>query len=125
MRGYYSIENTFADPDYSVARFAALQFKHNTNNDTLSKQISNYEISCYPNPFNPTTTITYSIQEPGLVNIKVFDLTGQEVADLVNEEKEAGNYSIKFDASGLPSGIYIYKIDTGNFTQSRKMLLMK
>ncbi|MFZ2325233.1 MAG: T9SS type A sorting domain-containing protein, partial [Ignavibacteriaceae bacterium] len=124
-RGYYSIENTFADPDYSIARFGTTLEKSNANNDTLSTKTSNYEIYCYPNPFNPTTTITYSIKEPGLVTIKVFDLTGQEVANLVNEEKEAGSYFIKFDASELPSGIYIYKIDAGNFTQSQKMLLIK
>lgn len=125
MRGYYSIENTFADPDYSVARFAAIQFKQNTNNDTLSTQISDYAISCYPNPFNPSTNINFSIKEAGFVNIKVFDLIGQQVAELVNEEKQAGSYSVKFDASNLPSGIYIYTINSGAFTQTRKMILMK
>jgi hypothetical protein len=79
----------------------------------------------YPNPFNPITNISYSIKDAGLVNIKVFDLLGQQVAELVNEEKEAGYYSITFDASKLPSGIYLYTINSRSFIQTRKMLLMK
>lgn len=79
----------------------------------------------YPNPFNPITTINFSIKESGLVNIKVFDLLGQQIAELVNEEKEAGSYSVYFNASYLPSGVYIYSISSKNYNQTRKMLLMK
>lgn len=82
-------------------------------------------LSNFPNPFNPSTNISYSIKESGRVNIKVFDLIGQEIVELVNEEKEAGYYSVSFDASRLPSGIYIYTINASNFVQTRKMLLMK
>jgi len=79
----------------------------------------------YPNPFNPTTQISYSIKEAGLIQIKVFDILGKEIALLVNENKEAGNYSVDFNASQLPSGVYIYQLTTPGFTQARKMILAK
>ena len=79
----------------------------------------------YPNPFNPITNIRFQIAKQGLVSIKVYDLLGKEVAILVNEEKEAGNYEVEFEASFLSSGMYIYKLTTNDFSSSRKMLLMK
>jgi hypothetical protein len=86
----------------------------------------------YPNPFNPSTKIRYSIPnvtlsdvEGSSVQLKVFDVLGNEVATLVNEEKPAGNYEVDFNASQLSSGIYLYKLTTGNFIQTRKMILIK
>ena len=79
----------------------------------------------YPNPFNPTTNIGFRIAEFGFVSLKFYDLLGREVATLVNEEKPAGSYEVKFDGSGLSSGIYFYKIQTGNFIDVKKMILMK
>lgn len=79
----------------------------------------------YPNPFNPSTKISYSIKEEGLVTLKVYDVLGKEVATLVNENKAVGNYEVDFNASQLPSGMYIYKIQSGNFSDVKKMLLMK
>lgn len=83
----------------------------------------------YPNPFNPTTTIKYSIPNvgKGLVNsvLKVYDILGREVATLVNKEQAPGNYDVKFDATGLTSGIYFYKFESGSFVQTRKLLLLK
>jgi hypothetical protein len=79
----------------------------------------------YPNPFNPSTNIKYSIKEKSKVELKVFDLLGNEIATLVNEEKAPGNYDVSFDASFLSSGIYLYTIKVGSFVQTRKMLLMK
>jgi len=79
----------------------------------------------YPNPFNPSTTINYSIREKGLVNLKVFDILGNEVATLANENQEAGNYSVKFNASHLPSGIYFYRMTSGKFTATKKLILLK
>jgi len=81
--------------------------------------------SNYPNPFNPTTKITYSIKEEGLVTLKVYDILGKEVATIVNENKPEGNYEAEFNASELPSGMYIYKIQSGNFSEVKKMLLLK
>ncbi|HMN25154.1 MAG TPA: T9SS type A sorting domain-containing protein [Ignavibacteriaceae bacterium] len=79
----------------------------------------------YPNPFNPSTIISYSIKEEGLVTLKVYDILGKEIATLVNENKPAGIYETEFNASQLPSGIYIYKIQAGSFTDVKKMLLTK
>jgi hypothetical protein len=79
----------------------------------------------YPNPFNPATTIKYSIPTESFVNVKVYNLIGQEVAELVNEQQQIGNYEINFDAANLPSGIYFYSIKAGNFAETKKMLLVK
>jgi hypothetical protein len=86
---------------------------------------SEYELENYPNPFNPTTTISYQLPEAGMVTLKVYDMLGKEVATLVNEVKQAGYYSATFDASKIASGIYISTIQTNKFTQSKKMLLVK
>ena len=79
----------------------------------------------YPNPFNPSTKIQFSIPEPGNVKLIVYNLLGQEIKILVNEFKESGTYTINLDAVGLNSGVYIYKIESNRFTQTRKMTLLK
>ena len=79
----------------------------------------------YPNPFNPTTRIDFSLPEKQMVSLRVYNLLGELVSELVNEEREAGNYSINFDASNLPSGIYFYSISSGNFNITKKMSLLK
>ena len=79
----------------------------------------------YPNPFNPTTVINFSIPESGLVSVKVYNALGQQVAELVNEVKAAGSYDVDFNASNLSSGMYIYKISAGQFSATRKMMLLK
>jgi WD40 repeat protein len=85
-----------------------------------------YELSQnYPNPFNPTTVINFSIPESGLVSVKVYNALGQQVAELVNEVKAAGSYAVDFNAANLSSGMYIYKISAGNFSATRKMMLLK
>ncbi len=97
------------------------------NNTTVSNILPKITklFSNYPNPFNPTTTISYQIPKAGNVQIKVYDVLGKEVALLVNEQKEPGRYTVQFDASNLPSGLYFYRMQSGNFTDVRKMLLMK
>ena len=79
----------------------------------------------YPNPFNPTTKISFSIPKSEFVTVKVFDMTGKEVAQLVNNEMKAGAYEYQFDGSKLSSGIYFYQIITPNFTETKKMTLVK
>ncbi|HRN27083.1 MAG TPA: T9SS type A sorting domain-containing protein [Ignavibacteriaceae bacterium] len=79
----------------------------------------------YPNPFNPNTTINFTLPQAGIVKLIIFNLLGQEVKTLVNESKEAGAHTINFDAGNLNSGIYIYKLEAGSFTQTRKMTLVK
>lgn len=79
----------------------------------------------YPNPFNPTTTIQYSIPQRSDVTLKVYDVLGNEVATLVNEEKDRGVYSVNFDASELSSGIYFYRLQASSFVETKKMILIK
>jgi len=79
----------------------------------------------YPNPFNPTTTINFSVPSSEFVTLKVFDVLGNELSTLVNEEKPVGSYKVEFDASRLSSGIYFYRLSAGEFIQTRKMILMK
>jgi hypothetical protein len=79
----------------------------------------------YPNPFNPSTQIKYSIPQLSKVVIKVFDILGNEVKTLINEEQPAGKYQVKFDALKLTSGVYFYKLQAGSFIETKKMILMK
>ncbi len=85
-----------------------------------------YELSYnYPNPFNPLTTINYQISKDGFVTLKIYDILGSELKTLVNGYKTIGRYSVNFDASNLASGIYIYRLQAGDFVVSRKMNLIK
>jgi hypothetical protein len=79
----------------------------------------------YPNPFNPATQITFNIPQRSNVILKIYDVLGNEIATLVNEQKEAGTYNVQFDAQKLSSGVYIYTIQAGDFLESRKMILMR
>jgi len=79
----------------------------------------------FPNPFNPTTKIKYSLKDDGKVSLKIFNSLGEEVRTLVNEIRPAGNYEVEFNASNLPSGVYIYSIQAGEFVSSKKMILLK
>jgi hypothetical protein len=79
----------------------------------------------FPNPFNPTTEIGYDLPSASHVALTVFDLTGKTVATLVNESQDAGSHSVSFDARNLPSGTYLYRLDAGNSTFTKKMMLIK
>lgn len=79
----------------------------------------------FPNPFNPSTSIEYRVSSISNVSLKVYDVLGKEVATLVNEEQSAGSYEVDFNASGLSSGMYFYKLQTDNFVETKKMLLLK
>ncbi|MHB8581590.1 MAG: T9SS type A sorting domain-containing protein [Ignavibacteriaceae bacterium] len=88
--------------------------------------ITNYSLSNnYPNPFNPVTTINYTIAVKDFVTIKVYDLLGKEIATLVNEEKNSGSYSVEFNASKLSSGVYFYRMQAGGFVETKKLILLK
>lgn len=91
--------------------------------DLLPKEFALFQN--YPNPFNPETTIRYQLPKNQFVILKVYDLLGGEIAVLVNENKDAGSYEIIFDASKIPTGVYFYSINTGDFKQIKKMILMK
>ena len=79
----------------------------------------------YPNPFNPATKIEYSIPEESFVQLKVYDILGNEVATIVDQEQNAGTYRLDFNAKNLASGLYIAKLQAGNYTKSIKMTLLK
>ena len=79
----------------------------------------------YPNPFNPTTKISYTISEKCNVSLKVFNLLGSEVKELVKGEMEAGSYNVEFNASDLPNGVYFYQLKAGSFIDSKEIILLK
>ena len=79
----------------------------------------------FPNPFNPSTVILYTLPSGGLVTLRIFNLLGQEVALLVNERKEAGYYQATWSASNVPSGVYFYRLQAGEFVQTKKAILLK
>jgi len=79
----------------------------------------------YPNPFNPKTTIKYSIPNEGMVTISIYNMIGQKVGVLVNEKKSPGTYEVSWDASRFSSGVYIYYLTSGSFSNSKKLILLK
>jgi hypothetical protein len=79
----------------------------------------------YPNPFNPATKIRYSIPKSSFVQLKVYDLLGNEIKSLVKEQQSAGYHEVEFNAGNLSSGIYFYRLQTDNFSVSKKLILMK
>ena len=96
------------------------------SNNEENNYVNNFNLSQnYPNPFNPSTSIQYAISSRQLVQLKVYDILGSEVATLVNQEQSVGNYKVDFNASHLSSGVYFYQIKAGEFVQSKKMILIK
>jgi hypothetical protein len=79
----------------------------------------------YPNPFNPTATIKYGLPKSSDVRLSVFDMLGREVSVLVNERRDAGVHEVKFDGSSLASGVYFYRLQAGDFTQTKRLLLLR
>lgn len=134
----YLVATLFQDPRYFTGGFrnvlAATIGWVVTNGGVITginNQISNVEpnsfklLQNYPNPFNPETKISFSIPKTGLVTLKIYDILGKEVAALLNEVKNAGSYELNFNASNLSSGTYFYRIESGNFTDTKKMFLLK
>ena len=105
LKGEYSTTN-------ANEKFSSLPLKFNLGQN-------------YPNPFNPSTKIDYAIPQSSFVNLTVYDVLGREVTTLVNENNSAGNYQIVFNTENLPSGIYLYKLQAGNKTKAKKMILLK
>ncbi|MCW8994951.1 MAG: T9SS type A sorting domain-containing protein, partial [Psychromonas sp.] len=92
----------------------------------ILNQPDEYSISQnYPNPFNPATTIQYSIPENGNVALKIFNALGKEVANLVNEFQQPGIYKVNFNGENLGSGVYYYRLESGRFSQTNKMILLR
>jgi agmatine/peptidylarginine deiminase len=99
------------------------------NNITIAGNVSQpeefYLSQNYPNPFNPATKIKFQIPELQFVTLKVYDILGNEISTLINEEKPVGSYEVNFNSASLPSGIYFYKLQAGDFAETKKMVLMK
>lgn len=120
------IQSHISDPSTSVIAnvIGHPPFKTAGNNGlTIPKE--NSLSQNYPNPFNPTTQIDFAVKTDGFVTLKVYNMLGQEIATLVNEQKPAGSYNVTFNASNLPSGIYICSMKVNDFVQNRKVILMK
>jgi hypothetical protein len=109
-----TVYNTFGDQVTSVQRIPSSDLPTRFN---LAQN--------YPNPFNPATTISYAIPANNFVTLRVYNILGQEVATLVNEKQAAGQYKVSFDASRLSSGMYLYRLDAGKYSFTKKMLLLK
>jgi hypothetical protein len=123
----YSPDEVFENGDNSHTLKRVVHFKNgNNHNNVISSIPKTFELSQnYPNPFNPVTNIKYQIPKDGLVTLKVYDITGREIAKLVNEVKPAGFYTVSFNGSNFASGVYFYRIQSGDFVQVKKMLLIK
>lgn len=118
-----AVDNGFLASEFAAEKTFTIESPTSVNDGVT---VSKFELRAnYPNPFNPTTRIVYSIPTSEFVTLGVYDVLGREVATLVNEEKSGGVYEIDFTASNLSSGLYIYKIKAGSFVESRKMMLMK
>jgi hypothetical protein len=106
--------------------FSINPFSSDVEPDFIDSHPSKYKLDQnYPNPFNPTTRIRFSIHELSFVKLKVYDIVGNEIETLVNQEKPAGSYEVQFSAVDLPSGIYFYQLIAGNFVETKKMILLK
>jgi hypothetical protein len=118
--------NTISFNTSDLSNFIILSADQTTGIESESITLKDYILEQnYPNPFNPTTNLEFRIANFGLVSLKVFDVLGNEVATLVDEEKPAGRYVLEFDGSQLSSGVYFYKLSSGGLNISRKMLLLK
>jgi hypothetical protein len=116
--GLYYYRLLQKDYDGSITEYPAVEVD-------LTGAVSYVLEQNYPNPFNPVTTIKYSVPQSGRLKLAVFNMIGEEVAVLVDEMKEPGKYEIRFDASSLSSGIYIYRMESGSFRDVKKLILMK
>ena len=126
----YSFSERVTTGNYSY-RLKQIDFNGNFEYHNLSSEVnvgvpSEFALSQnYPNPFNPSTKIDYDIATDGNVSVVLFDMSGREVAKLVNDFKPAGYYTVSFNASNLSSGMYFYRISASNFSQTKKMVLVK
>jgi hypothetical protein len=121
----YAPIEVYKDAIYTIIRGTIYRINKVTSveNKEIPTKFALYQN--YPNPFNPSTTISYDLPVRAHVKLTVYNILGQEVATLVDKEQEPGRYNVKFDASGLPSGIYFYTLQTPYFTKTNKMVLVK
>jgi hypothetical protein len=118
----YALVNFYGIGVYRRQISEVTDIHNEKSNNSLSSFMLNQN---YPNPFNPTTSLSFVIGHRSIISLKVYDILGNEVASLLNEEKPADEYEISFNGNGLPSGVYFYQLIAENYIQSRKMLLLK
>ncbi len=116
--GKYSYRLKQVDYDGSYKYSDAVELEWRAFNSYLLEQN-------YPNPFNPTTTIGFGVENKSDIKITVFNSVGEEVAVVLNEEREPGFYQVDFNAANLPSGVYFYQLKAGDFIQTKKMILLR
>ena len=119
---YYLGGGTFSEPRIYHTNNGGSTLVHN-NTGITAKEYSLKQN--YPNPFNPVTSIQFNIPSKSNVTLKVFNSLGKEIVELMNEVKSEGSYEVKFDAANLPSGVYYYKLSSDNFSETKKMILLK
>jgi len=111
----------FYDQSVTIRYTNPLRVEQNGNNIPVNFSLKQN----YPNPFNPSTTINFQISKSNFVSLKIYDMNGRELSELVNENLNAGEYKVKFEGAALPSGVYYYKLTSGSFSEVKKMLLVK
>ncbi|MBK8552300.1 MAG: T9SS type A sorting domain-containing protein [Ignavibacteria bacterium] len=109
------------------SEFVTIKYSQSTGISQLSSVIPEQYILSqnYPNPFNPITNLEFGISDLGFVSLKVYDILGKEIKTLINENLNPGNYEIVFDGKGFPSGVYFYRLTAGEFTETKRMMLVK
>jgi len=124
---YYYV-TTATDVNYNESEFAQevsaiVEVVGVDNENSIPKEFALKQN--YPNPFNPSTLIKYALSTAGEVSLLIYSLRGEKVAHLIDERKPAGNYTVEWNASNVSSGIYFYRLQAGDFVQTRKMVLLK
>jgi len=114
-----------ANDTVSIFEKAVVVYTSPVSADNSLNPVQFYLFDNYPNPFNPSTSIKYIVGERSFVSLKIFDVLGNEISILVNEEKTAGVFEVEFDGSILPSGVYFYRLNAGEFSETKKMIFMK
>jgi hypothetical protein len=124
--GTYTVNAGFKSPSRLYGTTSVVVNVTGVDENLVGFNPNSFELyTNYPNPFNPTTKIRYAIAQTSFTTLKVYSITGKEVATLINEEKTPGVYEVNFDGKNLASGIYFYKLQAGNFTDVKEMVLLK
>lgn len=124
--GTYTVNAGFKNPSKQWGTTSAVINITGTDESLIDISPTNFKLyNNYPNPFNPSTKIRYAIPQTAFAVLKVYSITGQEVATLINEEKTPGVYEVNFDATKLSSGVYIYRLQAGSFIDVKEMVLLK
>jgi len=121
----YNSNQLQANMEYILTNFFH-ESKTDVKTASNSKVVNNYTLEQnYPNPFNPSTTIEFALPKPAFITLKVYNLLGEEVTTLVADKLMAGRYKYDWDANGVASGVYLYRLQAGEFVQTRKLILMR